>query len=161
METVYLTRSGLAKVEAELREYEKVKRPQMAKKLDEARRQGDLSENAEYDAAKEELARIHNHIHKLHETLSKVQIIDIDKIDTDSVSILNRVVLKDLDRETELVYTLVSPPEMDVEKGKISLKSPVGKALLGKRVGDIAECRVPAGMKRLKVLSILPPEEDS
>ncbi len=158
MDTVYLSREGLAKLEAELREYTEIKRPEIARKLEEARKHGDLSENAEYDAAREEMHRIDIQIHKLTDTLSRVQIIDAKMIDSGSVRILNRLRLKDLDSGAEFTYTLVSPEEMDVESGKISVKSPVGKALLGKKVGETAEFTVPAGHKRWKILEIKPPE---
>ena len=97
METVYLTREGLAKLEAELKELTNVKRPYIVKKLDEARKQGDIAENAEYDAAREELHRIDTQIHQLSQTLSRVQIVDASMIESDTVRILNRVKLKDLD----------------------------------------------------------------
>jgi transcription elongation factor GreA len=158
LETIYLTKAGLAKVEAELKEYTSVKRPAMAKKLEEARKHGDLSENAEYDAAKEELGRIDAHISHLTETLSHVMIVDTKMIDTESVRLLNRLKLEDLDSGEVLNYVLVSPQEVDIDAGKISVKSPVGKALLKKKVGEIAEFTVPAGAKRLKVLDIQPPE---
>lgn len=145
-------------MEAELREYTEIKRPEIARKLEEARKHGDLSENAEYDAAREEMHRIDIQIHKLTDTLSRVQIIDAKMIDSGSVRILNRLRLKDLDSGAEFTYTLVSPEEMDVESGKISVKSPVGKALLGKKVGETAEFTVPAGHKRWKILEIKPPE---
>lgn len=158
METIYLTREGLAKLEAELHEYERVKQPAATKALEEARKHGDLTENAEYDAARDEIHRITRHIHILKEKLSRVQIIDERMIGSDCIRILNRVKLKDLDTGEEFTYILVSPEEMDIEAGKISVKSPVGKALLGKKEGEIAKFRVPAGPKRWKVLNIAPPE---
>ena len=158
MNTVYLTKEGLAKLEAELREFTVIKRPEVARRLEEARKHGDLFENAEYDAARDELHRIDVHILKLTETLARVQIVDAAKIGADSVRILNRVMLKDLDTGEEFRYTLVSPEEMDVESGKISVKSPVGMALLGKKAGEIAEFTVPAGKKRWKILEIKAPE---
>lgn len=158
MSTVYLTREGLVKLEAELRHITEVKRPEITRRLEEARKHGDLAENAEYDAAREELHNIDRQIHRLSETLSRVQIVDAKMIGSDSVRILNRVRLKDLDNGDEFTYTLVSPEEMDIDNGKISVKSPVGTALLGKKPGEVAEFTVPAGQKRWKILEIKPPE---
>ncbi|MBC8278851.1 MAG: transcription elongation factor GreA [FCB group bacterium] len=158
METLYLTRDGLTKLENELVGLEKVKRKEATEKLEEARKHGDLSENAEYDAAKEELAHIDYKINQLRQKLSNVQILNKENVGIDDVRILNKVTLKDLDKDLEFEYTLVSPEEMDVERGLISVKSPVGLALLGKKAGDIAEFTVPAGAKRWKVLKIEPPE---
>jgi len=158
LETIYLTKEGLAKLEAELQEYEKVKHPEATRALEEARKHGDLSENAEYDAARDEIHRVTEHIHKLKDKLSRVQIIDSKLIGNDSIRILNKVHLKDLDSGKKFTYILVSPEEMDIEAGKISVKSPVGKALLGKKEGEIAEFTVPAGPKRWEVLKIDLPE---
>jgi len=158
LETLYLTRDGLTKLENELIGLEKVKRKEATEKLEEARKHGDLSENAEYDAAKEELAHIDYKIHQLRQKLSNVQILNKENVGIEDVRILNKVTLKDLDKDLEFDYTLVSPEEMDIERGLISVKSPVGLALLGKKAGDIAEFTVPAGAKRWKVLKIEPPE---
>ena len=158
LETLYLTRDGLTNLENELIDLEKVKRKEATEKLEEARKHGDLSENAEYDAAKEELSRIDYKIHQLHQKLSSVHILNTENVGVDNIRILNKVTLKDMDKNFEFEYTLVSPEEMDIERGLISVKSPVGLALLGKKVGDIAEFSVPAGEKRWKVLKIEPPE---
>jgi len=158
LETLYLTRDGLTKLENELIDLEKVKRKEATEKLEEARKHGDLSENAEYDAAKEELARIDYKINQLHQKLSSVHILSTDNVGVENVRILNKVTLLDLEKNIEFDYTLVSPEEMDIDRGLISVKSPVGLALLGKKPGDIAEFTVPAGAKRWKVLKIEPPE---
>jgi transcription elongation factor GreA len=155
---VYLTREGLVKIENELREYEQVKRPIAARDVEEARKQGDLTENAEYDAAREELDRLDARIAKLRHTLSKVQIIESNRIDSEKVNILNKVRLRDLDKGLEFTYILVSPEEVDIDRGLISIKSPVGRAILGKKVGEIVEFTVPAGDKRWQIIAISPPE---
>jgi transcription elongation factor GreA len=157
LEIIYLTREGLAKLEAELRVYENVKHPAATKALEEARKLGDLAENTEYDAAREEIHRVNNHILMLKDKLSRVQIIDEKLIGNDCIRILNKIKLKDLDTQEEFTYILVSPEEMNVAAGKISVKSPVGQALLGKKVGEVAKFKVPAGAKRWKVLKIEPP----
>lgn len=145
-------------MEAELREYENVKMKEASHALEDARKHGDLSENAEYDAARDLIHAVTLHIMNLKEKLARVQIIDSSKIGNDCVRILNKVHLKDLDKNTEFEYILVSPEEMDLNIGKISVKSPVGKALLGKKVGDVVKFTVPAGPKRWKVLKIDLPE---
>ena len=156
MAIVYLTRQGLAKLEAELRKYEKVVRPQAAMKIEEARKHGDLSENAEYDAAKEELARIDYHINLLRRKLSNVQIVEAKDIGVDKVYLLNQVDLMDMNSGKKFTYVLVSPEEVDIKKGHISVQSPVGKALLGKSEGDIVNFKVPAGEKKWKIVKINP-----
>jgi transcription elongation factor GreA len=158
LEVVYLTKAGLAKLEAELSEYQKVLRPQAAYNVEEARKHGDLFENAEYEVAREELTRIEKHIFKLQQILANVHIIDAEKIGVDSVRILNKITLKDLNSGKEFTYVLVSPEEVDLDKGHISVKSPVGKALLGKKAGDVVKFTVPAGEKQWKILHIGPPE---
>ncbi|NQS97180.1 MAG: transcription elongation factor GreA [candidate division Zixibacteria bacterium] len=158
MEVVYLTKKGLTKLEAELRKYEGEMRPQASRNMEEARKHGDLTENAEYDAAKEELARIETHIYKIRRKLANVHLIDADKIGTDKVHILNKVELEDLDSGTTFNYVLVSPEEVEIDRNMISVKSPVGKALLGGRVGEIVNFTVPAGEKRWKIININPPE---
>lgn len=157
METVYLTPDGLSKLENELRELEMVTRKAATERLEEARKQGDLSENAEYDAAKEELARIDYKIAQLHQKLANVHILDQRNVGIEEIRILNKVTLLDMNNKTEFSYTLVSPEEMDIDQGLISVKSPVGKALLGKKAGEIAEFTVPAGNKKWKILKIEAP----
>ena len=158
MEFVYLTKTGLTKLEAELIKYEQEMLPHASGNVEEARKHGDLMENAEYDAAKEELARIQQYIHQLRRKLSNVQIIDLNEIGADKVHILNKVELEDLDSGAIFNYVLVSPEEVDIDRGLISVKSPVGKALMGRRVGDIVNFTVPAGVKCWKIVNISLPE---
>ena len=158
MEIVYLTKDGLLKLENELRKLETTIRKEATEKLEEARKHGDLSENAEYDAAKEELAHIDYRINNLRQKLANVHILDSKNVGVNEIRILNKVTLLDLITNAKFVYTLVSPEEMDIDKGLISVKSPVGKALLGKKVGDIANFSVPAGANKWKVLKIEAPD---
>ena len=123
-----------------------------------AREHGDLSENAEYDAARDQIHDVTKHIMLLKEKLARVQIVDGSKIGNECIRLLNRVHLKDMDKNIEFDYVLVSAEEMDIAAGKISVKSPVGLALLGKKVGDIVKFTVPAGPKKWKVLKIDLPE---
>ncbi len=127
-------------------------------KLEEARKHGDLSENAEYDAAKEELAHIDYRISQLREKLANVELVDEKNVGVENIRILNKVTLLDLDSNREFTYTLVSPEEMDIDRGLISVNSPVGKALLGKSVGETVEFSVPVGEKRWKIIKIEVPD---
>ncbi len=154
MEYVYLTEQGLDQLKSELHELKFVKRPKISQKVATAREHGDLKENAEYHAAREELSLVETKIQQLQDRLARARIISPDDIDTDDVSILNTVKVMDLKRNKEYSYTLVSAEEADFKQNKISITSPVGKGLLGKKVGEIAEIQVPAGMLRYKIISI-------
>ncbi len=154
MEYVYITQAGLDKLKEELHELKFIKRPVVSQKIATAREHGDLKENAEYHAAREELSFLETKIMRLQDSIARVRIIDEDEISTDQVSILNTVRVKDLKRKKEYIYSLVSSEEADVKQNKISISSPVGKGLLGKKVGEIAEIRVPAGLLRYEILSI-------
>jgi len=158
LEIVYLTREGLVKIEQELRELETVVRKRATERLEEARKQGDLAENSEYDAAKEDLAQIDYRIAQIRQKLSNVQILDSKNVGVDQIRILNKVTILDLRLKQKFTYTLVPPEEMDIDQGLISVKSPVGKALLGKKAGEIAEFTVPAGAKKWKILKIEAPD---
>lgn len=153
MEKVYLTAEGHAKLQAELAELMGPKRRAITQAIQVAREHGDLSENAEYDAAKEEQAKLELRIHQLQDQLAKAQIIDKAHIPEGKISVGQRVVLQDLNTQDQLVYFLVSPQEADFEQGRISVASPVGKGLVGKRVGEEIEIRIPAGIRRYRVLS--------
>jgi len=154
VEYVYLTEQGLDQLKSELHELKFVKRPKISQKVATAREHGDLKENAEYHAAREELSLVETKIQQLQDRLARARIISPDDIDTDDVSILNTVKVMDLKRNKEYSYTLVSAEEADFKQNKISITSPVGKGLLGKKVGEIAEIQVPAGMLRYKIISI-------
>ena len=149
-----LTREGLAKLESELDDLVVVKRKEVAQKIKEAREQGDLSENAEYDAAKDEQRDIEARIEEIEKILKNVEIVDEDEVDLNSINIGCQVKILDLEFEEELIYKIVGSTEANSLKGKISNESPVGKALLGKKVGDIAEVVVPAGKLQFKILEI-------
>ncbi len=151
---MYISREGYEKLKKELEELKGVQRPALSRRISEARDLGDLRENAEYHAAKEQLALLENKIAKLEETLHSAQIVDKKHISGDQVSIYTTVSLKDLKNQRELKYTLVSKEESDFKQKKISIESPVGKALLGKKVGDVVEIQVPAGQLTYQITDI-------
>jgi transcription elongation factor GreA len=151
---VYLTREKLTELELELREMKTVGRADMAAKIAEARGYGDLSENAEYDAAKEAQQHLELRIAKLEETLSRTQIIDTNSLQTDKVYILSLVKIQDQRTKQTIEYRLVAPEEADFEKNKISFTSPIGSGLLGKKPGETVKIKVPAGMLEYKIIEI-------
>lgn len=153
-ETVYLTRERLVAIEQELRELKTNGRKSMAQKIADARGHGDLSENAEYDAAKEEQQHLELKISKLELTLSRAKIIEARDLPNDKIYILSRVKLKDLKTNELCEYLLVSPEESNFEDHKISVTSPIGKALLGKVKGETVDITVPAGLLRYQILDI-------
>ncbi|KER09235.1 MAG: transcription elongation factor GreA [[Candidatus Thermochlorobacteriaceae] bacterium GBChlB] len=153
-DAVYLTMSGYKRLKEELDQLKGEERHKVLEKIAEARSHGDLSENAEYDAAKEEQNQIEMRISNLERMLATASILDEKQIKTDKVYILTTAVLKNLDNSQKIEYTLVSSEEADIEQGKISVKSPIGSALLGKAVGDKVEVRTPGGLKRFEVLEI-------
>ena len=154
MSDVYLSRDGVQKLQDELKELKTSERPTVRAALQRAREFGDLSENAEYSAAKERLMFLEQRIAKLEETLSRARLIENENIPDDKVYIGATVELKDLTKKKGLIYTLVSPEEADFEEGKISTVSPIGKGLLGKEEGDEVEIEVPAGKLHYKILKI-------
>jgi transcription elongation factor GreA len=151
---VYLTREKLTELEHELRQMKTTGRAEMAAKIAEARGYGDLSENAEYDAAKEAQQHLELRIAKIEETLSRTQIIDTNDLQTDKVYILSLVKIQDHRTKQTIEYRIVAPEEADFEKNKISFTSPIGKGLLGKKPGDIVQIKVPAGTLEYKILEI-------
>ncbi|HLE33144.1 MAG TPA: transcription elongation factor GreA [Bacteroidota bacterium] len=151
---VYLTRERLVELEKELRELKIKGRAEMAAKIAEARGYGDLSENAEYDAAKEAQQHLELRIQKLQETLAHARIIESSDLPNDKVYILSIVKLKDLKTNETIEYRLVSPEEADFDKNKISVTSPIGKALMGKKSGETVKIKVPAGFLEYKILAI-------
>jgi transcription elongation factor GreA len=142
----YVTEEGLRKLKEELHHLKTKERPSISNQIAEARDKGDLSENAEYDAAKEAQGLLELKISKLEDTVSNARIIDESKLDASKVLILTKVKLKNLANKAELTYTLVPEQEADLKTGRISVDSPIGKGLLGKKVGDLAEIKVPSGM---------------
>lgn len=155
MSTVsYYTAEGLKKLREELNHLKDVERPRASQAIAEARDKGDLSENAEYDAAKEAQGMLEMKISKLEETLSGARVIDESQLDVSKVLVLSKVRIKNLNNNMEMNYTLVAESEADLKTGKISVNSPIGKGLLGKAVGDIAEVTVPNGTLKFEILSI-------
>jgi transcription elongation factor GreA len=151
---VYLTRERLVELEHELRELKTNGRKTMAQKIADARSHGDLSENAEYDAAKEEQQHLELKISKLELTLSRAKIIEAKDLPNDKIYILSRVTVKDVKTGETCEYLLVSPEESNFEANKISVTSPIGKSLLGRTKGETVEIKVPAGLLTYKVLDI-------
>jgi transcription elongation factor GreA len=151
---VYLTRERLVELEHELHELKLGGRNEIAQKIGEARSHGDLSENAEYDAAKEAQQHLELRIAKLEQTLSRARIIESKELPNDKVYILSKVRLRDLKNNEEVNYLLVSPEEADFEKNKISVTSPLGRGLLGKVQGEVIKVAVPAGTLEYKILEI-------
>ena len=151
---VYLTRERLHELESELNELKGSGRKDVAEKIAEARGHGDLSENAEYDAAKIEQEYLEMKIRKLEETLTRVKIISANDLPDDKIYILHTVKLKDLKTQEEFTYKLVSPEEADLDNDKISVTSPIGKALLGRKIKEEIELNVPAGKIKYKILDI-------
>src|SRR6056300_843237 len=150
----YYTPDGLKKLRAELDHMKSVERPMISNQIAEARDKGDLSENAEYDAAKEAQGMLEMKIAKLEEVLATARLIDESQLDISKVLVLSKVRIKNLTNNMELAYTLVAESEADLKSGKISVNSPIGKGLLGKKVGDIAEVVVPNGILKFEILSI-------
>jgi transcription elongation factor GreA len=153
-EVKYFTKEGLQKQRDELERLKSVERPAISQQIAEAREKGDLSENAEYDAAKNAQAMLELRISKLEETLQSARVIDESQIDTSRISILSKVKLKNLKNNAVMSYTLVPENEADIKKGKISVNSPIARGLLGKSVGDSVEIEVPAGMMSFSILDI-------
>jgi transcription elongation factor GreA len=151
---VYLTKDRLHEIETELNDLKINGRKHVAEQIAEARSHGDLSENAEYDAAKTEQEHLEIKIRKLEDMLTRVKIIAAHDMPDDKIYILHNVKLRDLKTKEEFVYKLVSPEESDLEQDKISVTSPMGKQLLGKKVNDEIELDVPAGKLKYKILEI-------
>ncbi|MBQ4279582.1 MAG: transcription elongation factor GreA [Rikenellaceae bacterium] len=150
----YLTEAGFQKLKQELEQLRSVERPAISAMIAEARDKGDLSENAEYDAAKEAQGMLEMKIAKLEATIANARILDESKIDTSSVQILNKVTLKNLTTGKTVVYTLVSENEANLKEGKLAIGTPIAKALLGKRKGEEVDVTVPAGVLRFEILDI-------
>ena len=154
MATTYMTAEGLQKLKEELQHLESVERPRVIAAIAEARDKGDLSENAEYDAAKEEQGLLESKIALIKSKIVDARIIDETDINTDEVQILTRVRVLNLKTNQEKVYQLVTEGEANVAEGKLATTTPIAKGLLGKKVGDIAEVVVPAGKLQFKILEI-------
>lgn len=150
----YYTPEGLKKLREELDYLKDVERPKASQAIAEARDKGDLSENAEYDAAKEAQGMLEMRIAKMEELVANARILDESQLDTSKVLVLSKVKIKNQANGMELTYTLVAESEADLKAGKISVTSPIGKGLLGKKVGDVAEITVPNGKINFEILEI-------
>ena len=150
----YLTREGYDKLKKELNELKTTGRQEVAQAIAEARDKGDLSENAEYDAAKDAQGMLELKINELEKTLANSRIIDESDIDTSEVRVLSNCKMKDLSNNKIITYKLVSESEANLKEKKISVTSPIGKGLLGKKVGEVAEIKTPAGTKKFEILEI-------
>ncbi|MEK6450933.1 MULTISPECIES: transcription elongation factor GreA [Myroides] len=150
----YYTAEGLKKLKDELEQLKSVERPKASQAIADARDKGDLSENAEYDAAKEAQGLLELKIAKLEEVASNARLIDESQLDNSKVLVLSKVKIKNQTNGMQLTYTLVAESEADLKAGKISVTSPIGKGLLGKSVGDVAEIKVPNGIMNFEVLEI-------
>jgi len=151
---VYLSKEKMREVEKELAELKTKGRKEMAERIGEARSHGDLSENAEYDAAKDAQGLMELKISKLEEMLSKARIIDLSTMPKDESHLLSTITVKNHNNKKVYKYTLVSPEEADLDQGKISITSPVGQALYAKKAGDVIDAKVPAGIIKFEILSI-------
>ncbi|MBP3244617.1 MAG: transcription elongation factor GreA [Bacteroidaceae bacterium] len=150
----YMTQEGYDKMVAQLKHMEEIERPAASAAIAEARDKGDLSENSEYDAAKEAQGMLEMRISNLKAVLAEAKIIDTSKLSTDSVQILSTVEMKNTKTGMKMKYTIVSESEADLKHGKISIKTPIAQGLLNKKVGDIAEITIPQGKINLEITNI-------
>ncbi|MDP4600076.1 MAG: transcription elongation factor GreA [Polaribacter sp.] len=150
----YYSPEGLKKLKDELLHLEQVERPRVTQEIADARDKGDLSENAEYHAAKEEQSHLETKIAKLKNVISNARILDESQLDSSKILIHSKVKIKNIANKMEFSYTLVADSETDVRNGKLSVKSPIGQGLLGKEVGEIAEIKVPNGIMKFEILEI-------
>lgn len=154
MAITYMTEEGLRKLKDDLIQLESVERPEISRQIAEARDKGDLSENAEYDAAKEAQGMLEGKIAQLKGLIASARIIDESLIKTDEIQIMNKVTLKNLKTNKNMTYTLVSESEADLKSGKIAVSTPIAQGLMGKKVGDKVDIQVPSGMISFEVLEI-------
>lgn len=150
----YYTKEGMAELKQELDQLENIERPKITKAIATARDKGDLSENAEYHAAREEQAMLEFKIAKLKNVVASARVLDETNLDLTKVLALSKVKIKNIANKMEFEYTLVADNMTNIKAGKISINSPIGKGLLGKKVGDVAEVKIPAGMMKLEILNI-------
>ena len=150
----YFTKEGLEKIKDELKQLRTVERPSISQQIAEARDKGDLSENAEYDAAKEAQGLLELKISKLETLISNARVVDESELDTSKVLILSKVKIKNVANGAEMEYTIVSEKEANMKEKRISVESPIAKGLLGKKIGDIAEVVVPSGKMKFEIVNI-------
>jgi transcription elongation factor GreA len=150
----YITQEGLNKLKKELEHLMNVERPSISKQIGEAIEKGDISENAEYDAAKDAQGMLEAKISQLRGKIANARIIDESKLDTSSVQILNKVTIRNMKNNATMQYTIVSEHEADLKSGKISIETPIAKGLIGKKVGDTVEIKVPSGTIPFEIMDI-------
>ena len=146
-----MSQEGYDKLVAELKRLESIERPKASAAIAEAADKGDLSENSEYDAAKEAQAHLESKINNLKKTISEAKIVDTSRLSTDSVQILSKVEMTNMANKAKMTYTIVSESEANLREGKISIKTPIAQGLLNKKVGDIAEIKIPRGIIKLRI----------
>ncbi len=154
MATSYMTQEGYKKLLEELNQLENVQRPAISRQIAEARDKGDLSENAEYDAAKEAQGMLEMKIAKLKESVANARFLDEKNLNTNTVQILNKVKIKNTNNEQTMTYMIVSESEANLKAGKLSINTPIAQGLLGKKVGDFVEVKVPSGIIRFEIIEI-------
>ena len=150
----YMSQDGYDKLRAEIKHLEEIERPEVIRQIQEAREKGDLSENAEYDAAKEAQGKLETKIAELKAVLADAKILDTSKVQTKTVQILSTVKMRNVKTGMEMTYTLVSEREADLKANKISVATPIAQGLLGKKVGDVATIKIPHGVVELEILKI-------
>ena len=150
----YMSQEGYDKLVAELQRLEAVERPKASAAIAEARDKGDLSENSEYDAAKEAQAHLEDKINRLKLTIAEAKIVDVSRLSTEAVQIMSKVEMTNLANKAKMTYTIVSENEADLRAGKISIKTPIAQGLLGKKVGDEVEITIPRGTIKLRIDNI-------
>lgn len=149
-----MSQEGYDNLVAELRRLESVERPKASAAIAEARDKGDLSENSEYDAAREAQAHLEDKINKLKLTIAEAKIVDVSRLSADAVQILTKVEMTNLANNAKMVYTIVSETEANLREGKISIKTPIAQGLLNKKVGEVAEIKIPSGTIKLRIDNI-------
>jgi transcription elongation factor GreA len=154
MKTTYMTEEGYRKLKEELTHLESVKRPEISRQIGEARDKGDLSENAEYDAAKEAQGMLEAKISQLKGVLASARLIDSTAIGIETVKIMNKVTMKNLKTQKLMTYMLVSETEADFKEGKIAVNTPIGQGLMGKKVGDVVDITIPSGILSVEIIEI-------
>lgn len=147
----YMSQKGYDKIVAELKQLETIERPKASAAIAEARDKGDLSENSEYDAAKEAQAHLEDKINKMKLAIAEAKIVDISRLSTDSVQILSKVEMTNMANNAKMSYTIVSESEANLREGKISINTPIAKGLLNKKVGDVVEIKIPRGTIKLRI----------
>ena len=147
----YMSQEGYDKLVAELKQLETIERPKASAAIAEARDKGDLSENSEYDAAKEAQAHLEDKINKMKLAIAEAKIVDVSRLSTDAVQILSTVEMTNVANNAKMTYTIVSESEANLREGKISITTPIAQGLLNKKVGDVAEIKIPRGIIRLRI----------